>query len=271
MLIFLLVPIQENELSELPPPYCVGTIPSNGSYTSTDIEFWTKTIFRLAKTNDLKLIGVAADNYSSHQSLYTSWYFSGQPRFSFIPVSHAVIFESECVPFHDSPHLIRNWLYNLNNLTKVMKLGSWPVLFEDLICLNQNYPFDKTFLDVTRKMDQKAAEFFFNKTTIDALVSHVPYRTFGLQLYLYYGSKLWRLFMDRNITMQERLFIAGEIISFLIIWWNTVKEFENYKSLILTRNTMVASIQSCFSIYILNYVFQGKDIPVCPWRTNSQP
>ena len=271
ILVFLLVPVQENDFGELPPPYYVGTIPSSGSYTSNDIEFWTKNTFRYAKINELKIIGVAADNYSSHQSLFTSWYFSNEPRFSFIPASHTLIFEKECVPFHDSAHLIRNWLYNLNNLAKVMKLGSWPVLFEDLIVLNQYYPFDKTFLDVTRKMDQRAAEFFFHKTTIDALISYVPHFTFGLQLYLYYGSKLWRLFMDRNIIMSERLFIAGEIISFLIIWWNTVKEFEDSKLLILTRNTMVASIQACFSVYILNYLFQGKEIPVCPWRINSQP
>ena len=34
MLIFLLVPIQENTEYEIPPSYCLGTIPSNCSYNS---------------------------------------------------------------------------------------------------------------------------------------------------------------------------------------------------------------------------------------------
>ena len=162
MIIFLLLPIQENSIGEIPPPYCIGTIPSKSSYILIDIEFWTKSVFKYAIDNSIKMLGVAADNFSAHRSVWTSWYFSGNSHFKFIPASYKLIFETKCTPFHDPPHLLRNWLYNMQNLGKVMKLGEYPVLFEDLMTLWRYYPFDQNFLDVRKKMNQAAAEFFFS-------------------------------------------------------------------------------------------------------------
>ena len=57
MLIFLLVPIQENENTEIPSPYCLGTIPTDNSYKSEDTKIWLRKIFKLAKKFKFKLIG----------------------------------------------------------------------------------------------------------------------------------------------------------------------------------------------------------------------
>jgi len=75
--------------------------------------------------------------------------------------------------------------------------------------------------------------------------------------------------MDREIPMEERLFLAGEVMSFLLLWWNSVEKKE--QDLLITRNTMMASLQACLSLYVLNQIFEGEEIPACPWRLGSQP
>jgi hypothetical protein len=269
MLIFLLVPIQENTEYEIPPSYCLGTIPSNCSYNSEDIQSWTKLIFLYAKQNDIKLLGAASDNFSPHQTVWREWMFSSNKKLSFLPASYAKFSDTKCVPFEDMPHLLRNWLYNLQNLGKVMQIGNWPILYENLQQLNNYMVVPQNYLNVNKKMNQKAAEFFFSKPIIDMLKTRFDGIACGLQLYLIYGTKLWRVFMDREIPMEERLFLAGEIMSFLLLWWNSVEKKE--QDLLITRNTMMASLQACLSLYVLNQIFEGEEIPACPWRLGSQP
>ena len=72
----------------------------------------------------------------------------------------------------------------------------------------------QNYLNVNKKMNQKAAEFFFSKPIIDMLKTRFDGIACGLQLYLIYGTKLWRAFMDREIPMEERLFLAGEVCLF---------------------------------------------------------
>ena len=143
-----------------------------------------------------------------------------------------------------------------------MRVGRWPILYEHLIDLKQFTSVPSAFLNVKKKMNQAASLFFFSDLTIDLLALNFPDQANGLKLYLCYGSYLWRAYMDRTIQMKERLYLAGCVISFLLIWYNDLKEVKEHECLLITRNTMTASLQSCFALYILNYLFTSTKIPV---------
>jgi len=147
MVIFLFVPVQENLSGEIPPSYCIGTIPSNGSYDSEDIKNWSRKIYRLGIKHKFKLLGVAADNYSSHQSVWRELMFSSNPHYSFLRATYTLFEKEECVLFCDPPHILRNWLYNLQNMKKIMRLGIYPVIYEDLIELRNYTTFNSNYLN----------------------------------------------------------------------------------------------------------------------------
>jgi len=275
MVIFLFVPVQENLSGEIPPSYCIGTIPSNGSYDSEDIKNWSRKIYRLGIKHKFKLLGVAADNYSSHQSVWRELMFSSNPHYSFLRTTYTLFEKEECVLFCDPPHILRNWLYNLQNMKKIMRLGIYPVIYEDLIELRNYTTFNSNYLNVKKKMNQDSAEFFFSKKTIESLSLFEYENSQGLRLYLIYGHKFWVSLTDRNIGMEERLFLASEVISFILLWWYNIGLLGNRKDnkhLIMTKNTMNATLQACFSLFIINFLFKdAKEIPLCTWKCSSQP
>ena len=131
MLLFLLVPVQDNSNGKTPPSHALGTIPTNGSYNAKEIKHWLSLIYRRAKKFKLKVLGVAADNYPAHQSLWRQLMFSNNPHYPFLRATYALFQKQECVMFTDTPHLLRNWLYNLQNVKKIVLLWNWPILYEN--------------------------------------------------------------------------------------------------------------------------------------------
>ena len=107
-----------------------------------------------------------------------------------------------------------------------------PILNTDggLVKLRDYITFNINYLNVKKKMNHEAAEFFFSKATIEALSLHEYENTQGLRLYLIYGHKFWIDLTDRNIEMEERLFLASEVISFTILWWYNIGLLDNRKA-----------------------------------------
>lgn len=272
LLIFLIFPTSDNLSGETLPSSCIGILPSDGSYTACDIENWMNTIFSKCQKFDLSIDGVASDNYPCHQKKWMEWFCSQSS--SFLPTSYASIGYVDFVPFSDSPHLLRNWLYSIQNAGRLMIIGNLPVLYEDLIEMNKYYPFNSSYLDPKKKMNQDAAEFFFSPTFIENLIAYFP-RSSGTSIYLVYGCKIWSMFMNREISTNERLSLASEVLCFLIIWWNHCKTNPDLKveTNCLPRNTLKASVLSCLSLFALNQKLlenSSSSFP-CTWRLTSSP
>ena len=57
MIIFLLVSVQENIESEIPPSYCVETLPSDRSHTSENLTNWLRKNFQWKKPMEISTFG----------------------------------------------------------------------------------------------------------------------------------------------------------------------------------------------------------------------
>lgn len=77
-------------------------------------------------------------------------------------------------------------------------------------------------------MNMEAAEFFFSEHVEKLLQTYQYFSSKGTRKYLEMGRKIYEIYMNRKLTIRERIIYSIQVLTFLLSWWSTIKNSRIY-------------------------------------------
>lgn len=289
-------------------PFVVAMIPVQHGETSDTVAKWRKDILN-SNTQSLPILGFGADGDSKVRKhweySFSDWPDGGpkpdsarlidHPGFTFhlnskIECTHQqtqsitntdnqpceMCLVSFALPFPDPFHMFKKLRNQLLNCRRFLIIGEHKVMLENIIDMYNSHKIEsglwKTDVWVKDRQNVNAALRLFSTRCVDTLGKWNRNVSLGTRVYLEHGNMLIKLFNDKDLSLNQRIYYAWRIVIFMRFWRSwlqthgfTMEQYfisnQCYKDLMITCHSFILTVK------LLNKFY--PNIPLTPWCWGS--
>lgn len=280
--------IMAQPLSDKAPPYCLGLFGTDNRFTANDVKSRWSYMIKTAEEFGIHVVGFSSDGDSRFMKSMRENSVLPIPEneeplngWSWFRMRYGVCEADKITYIQDTVHIATKFRTRLLKPSIVLPMGNYTASVSHLETLVSNFSKDQHLLTHSDlkpedKMNFLAARKICTPLVQELLSSKVP-GSEGTVAFLKIMDYAIKAFLEKNISIPERLYCLWYCVVFIRLWRNWITKHPAYK---IQNNFLSSNLYLCIElnahglVKLIKNFSKDPDIDAnmfLPWKFSSQP